>query len=118
MPERDEPSLRVLPVRVSCVRSARKVVPRAASAMRPPSSSRAIAERSAAASPPRPRTSAIVFSCVDHVEIEGSPTIRIDPPTPQVHPRALIRTVEGPPRVALVTPLSTEGPRLGVGARF
>jgi hypothetical protein len=60
----------------------------------------------------------IVFQCVDHLELEGSPPTRLGPPTPQVHRRALIRTEPGPPSIAFITPVVADDPRPGAGAHF
>jgi hypothetical protein len=60
----------------------------------------------------------LAFACGDHVELTGGPTQRVGPPIPLIHARAMIRTEEGPPAVAVVIPVLVDEPRPGAGARF
>jgi hypothetical protein len=60
----------------------------------------------------------IVFSCGDHLQLEGSPPTSYGLPTPQVYPRAIVRSEPGPPSIAFVTPVIPDDPRPGAGARF
>ena len=61
----------------------------------------------------------IAFACLDHIELTGGPgPARLGPPNPLVHSRALIRIEPGPPPIVYVTPVLTDDPRPGVGARF
>lgn len=61
----------------------------------------------------------IAFACGDHLDLTGGPgPARIGPPLPLIHSRALIRTDQGPPPIAYVTPVLLDDPRPGSGARF
>lgn len=60
----------------------------------------------------------IAFACGDHIELVGPGPSRVGPPLPLLHARGIIRTEQGPPPIAFVTPVVTDDPRPGAGARF
>lgn len=61
----------------------------------------------------------IAYACGDHVELTGGPgPARLGPPFPLLHARGIVRTEQGPPPIAYVTPVVTDDPRPGAGAKF
>ena len=61
----------------------------------------------------------LAFLCIDHIELRSGPgPTRVGPPFPLVSARAIVRTVDGPPKVAYVTRVVTNELRAGAGARF
>ncbi len=61
----------------------------------------------------------IAYVCGDHVELTGGPgPARLGPPIPLLRARGIVRTEQGPPPIAYVTPVVTDDPRPGAGAQF